>query len=178
MRRLYPNDDLIRAQNGDTKAFDRLVAPLIQPLYKTMYLLTRDQETAEDIVQETMYQSYIHIRRFDPKKASLSTWMRKIAFRQAGKIYRKTVKNDVYEEGSSSDSSGSAETYEEDEVWIEIAKLTEPLRAVIILFYYEELSIKEISHTLEISEGTVKSRLNHGREKLKERLEQKKERDI
>ena len=174
---MFEHEDLIKAKRGDSKAFDRLMLPLIEPLHKTMYVLTGDRGVAEDIVQETMYQTFIHIGKFDPTKASLSTWMRKIAFHHATKVRRKEVRDDMYEENQYA-SPAKEHVDEDDEIYQEILQLTEPLKMVIVLHYYDELSIKEIAETLGINEGTVKSRLSNAREKLKQRLEQKKERDV
>lgn len=174
---LPENKDLIQAKKGDTKAFDKLIFPIIEPLFKTMYLMTGDRSAAEDIVQETMYQTFIHIKRFDPKKASLNTWMKKIAINQASKMNRKLVKNEIYEEETWIDKGRDYIANEEDYVFEELSYLSESVRIVMVLFYYEENSIKEIAEIIGISEGTVKSRLNTGRENLKQRLERRKERE-
>ncbi|MCM1441394.1 MAG: sigma-70 family RNA polymerase sigma factor, partial [Roseburia sp.] len=60
-----------------------------------------------------------------------------------------------------------------DELWDVLQQLKEEYRLVIVLFYYDELSIRDISDVLEIPAGTVKSRLNRARAKLRTMLEEK-----
>ncbi|MCM1495899.1 MAG: hypothetical protein NC089_08915 [Bacteroides sp.] len=62
-----------------------------------------------------------------------------------------------------------------NELWGVVQGLKEEYRLVIVLFYYDDLSIRDIANVLEISTGTVKSRLNRGRELLKRVLEEKEE---
>lgn len=57
-----------------------------------------------------------------------------------------------------------------DELWDVIRKMKEEYRLVIVLFYYENLSIRDISGVLNIPVGTVKSRLKRGKEELKQAL--------
>ena len=57
-----------------------------------------------------------------------------------------------------------------DEMWEIVNSLDEEFRTVIIMFYYNDIPVKEIAEYLNIAPGTVKSRLNRGRQKLKEMI--------
>ena len=58
-----------------------------------------------------------------------------------------------------------------DEMWEIVNSLDEEFRTVIILFYYNDMPLKDIAEHLNIAQGTVKSRLNRGRNKLKELIQ-------
>ena len=58
-----------------------------------------------------------------------------------------------------------------DELWDILAEITEEYRLTLVLFYYGGLSLRDISDVLDIPVGTVKSRLNRGREELRKALE-------
>ena len=61
--------------------------------------------------------------------------------------------------------------FQSDLMWPLVMELSEEFRMVVALYYYEQFSVHEISRLLKISEGTVKSRLSRGREKLSKLLE-------
>jgi RNA polymerase sigma factor (sigma-70 family) len=164
--------DLIKnSVNGDKECFNILVEPYINQAYKTSFLILNDRGLAEDAVQESLYQSYISLHRFDGSKAQFKTWFNKIVVNCTLKMKRKIFFFIEFKPEQSTMVDISPEDHytsnEENEILYDaIHNLSIKLRTVIVLFYFQSLSIEEISLTLDISDGTVKSRLHKARGKL------------
>lgn len=90
-----------------------------------------------------------------------------ITANEAKYIFRKRKRMELTEDVS---RYGMSQNDKYDELWDVILTLDEKYRSVIILFYYDQMKIKEISNILHITEGTVKSRLSRAREILKKQL--------
>lgn len=159
-------------KKGKEEAYIELVELYGNKLLRTLYLMTRDEKEAEDIVQETFIRVFKYIDSFKGD-SSLYTWIYRISQNIAkDKLVSQTI-TIPYE-----DIEISSENIEEilvDKINREILKkelneLNFIYKQVIILFYYEDLSIKEISQILEEKEGTIKSRLSRGRNLLKKAL--------
>lgn len=167
-----------KAIEGDYEAFDNLVKPYLNQAYQTAYLLLKDYNLSEDAVQEALYQTYLSLKRYDSSQALFTTWFNRIVINCTLKLTRKKrfffeFKEEQYKETELSPEKKFEIQEEHKEIYDAIHKLNKKLQVVIILFYFQELSIKEISEVLNIKEGTVKSRLFKAREKLKEILSNK-----
>lgn len=167
------NDLILKAVNGNADAFNTLVQPYIKQSHQTAYLLLHDYNLAEDAVQEALIELYKSIKRFDIQKASFKTWFNRIVINTTLKVSRKKrllSYFDFIDEGSER-KSNPEEIYmlreETKLISYQMRKLNTKHRTVIILHYFQELSVKEMASTLNISEGTVKSRLHSARTKLK-----------
>jgi len=126
-------------------------------------ILENDADT-EDAVSETIYKAFANfdkLRSFE----SFKPWIMKILVNEAYTIAKKRKKTEPldYIEIAANDSK-AIETHE---LWDAVQALSDEFRAVTILFYYEDMSIKEISKILNLPKGTVNSRLNRSREKLR-----------
>lgn len=135
-------------------------------LYITAYTLLRNEADAEDAVCNAILNGYEHLDQLkNPKK--FGSWMLTITRNEALKLCNKRMElpgNEKVEELL-------PPVYDDpDELWDIIQTLKEDYRIVIVLFYYNSLSLREISSALGISVGTVKSRLNRGRKLLKDAL--------
>lgn len=157
--------------DGDSEAFNQLVQPYLQVSYTTSYLILNDKQLTEDAIQESLYQTYISLKRFDEEKAQFKTWLNRIVINCSLKVKRKIK---IFTEFQPSYMKVNEKSPEEimvqnekyEGLYQSIYKLSSKLKVVIILHYFQELSIQEIALTLEISEGTVKSRLHKARKKL------------
>ena len=89
----------------------------------------------------------------------------KILVNEAYSIARKRKRIEPLDDIS--DGSGNSNMLELHELWDAVQHLSVEFRTVTVLFYYEDMSIKEISKILNLPQGTVNSRLNRSREKLK-----------
>lgn len=162
-----------RAKSGCYSSFDLLVKPYLQPSYKVSYLILNDYNLAQDAIQESLYQAFKSLSKYDKSKASFKTWFNKIVVHMAIKMKRQQFFFFEFSPDLKKETQPSTENnyiIEEENTLIcqLVQELSTKLKTVIILFYYQELSIEEIGITLDISEGTVKSRLFKARKKLKE----------
>jgi len=179
---------------GSEGAYEWLVARFHQPIYSLIYRMVRDPADAADTTQEVFLKVYRGIHSFHGD-ASLKTWMYRIAIREASNQRRWWSRHKAREtsiEPRTSTESGAemavglkdtladaAESpldncmHEEIRARVEqeLQQLAEPYRTTVILRDIEELSYEEIAEVLNVSLGTVKSRLMRGRDALRKRLQ-------
>ncbi|WP_052304286.1 RNA polymerase sigma factor [Desulfosporosinus orientis] len=110
------------------------------------------------------YENLHSLRSFQ----SFKPWIMKIVLRQAYNLAGRRQKI-VYMDDLEIEEVTDAETMAEDsrELWQVVHLLEEEFRLTTILYYYEDMSVKDIAKTLDLPVGTVKSRLARAREKLK-----------
>jgi len=143
--------------------------------YKTAKIILKNDDDIYDALQDallSMYQNYDTLK----DKKLFSTWGTRIVINKCYDFLRKKRNNviDFDEITEKNIEVSHYDIYDIDKYGIKKAieeNLSEEQKLVIILFYYDDYSLKEISRILEIPEGTVKSRLSKAREILKEKLE-------
>jgi RNA polymerase sigma-70 factor (ECF subfamily) len=157
-------------------------------LLKLTYSYVKNWSTAEDLVQETFITVYNKYHLFD-QRSQVKTWIYQIAINKS-KDYLRSPKSRLLEFSvtkfmlRSKDNSPDEEVIEEEEsarIVATLMKVPTKYREVLNLYYYESMSVKEISYLLSITEANVKTRLNRGRDKFKklyEREVQRNERNI
>lgn len=151
------------AKNGDKDAFISLIKNIEKKLFKIAYTLC--PEEAEDILQETYLQAYLGIKKFK-ENSTFYTWIYRIMMNI---IYKRNRKKPLFVKIQKISSQNDEELKEK--VRSALRKLPSKYSEVLILFYFEEYSIKEISEILSIKEGTVKSRLFKAKKILKKLIE-------
>ena len=167
--------DLVRrAQQGDRGAYSDLVRQHHTGVINVIYRMCSDSQIAEDAAQEAFIRAWMNIGKYKPKSA-FRNWLYRIATNAALDILRKDRPemdiDDVYMASSTVGPEGSLVTQQRAEhVQQAVLALPDASRAVLVLREYEGLSYKEISESLEIPIGTVMSRLNYGRNLLREQL--------
>ncbi|MBC7912182.1 MAG: sigma-70 family RNA polymerase sigma factor [Pyrinomonadaceae bacterium] len=179
-----------RLKAGEATAFDRLVEERSGEVYALLYRLTEDAEEARDLTQETFLRAFQHINRFRGD-ADLKTWIYRIAINQARNRWRwwrrrrrdATVSLDSVDDQHAEplgarlrDCKGLDPEQEtlarerEQAIMTALRSLSRSYRETVILRDIEGLSYEEIAAALEISIGTVKSRLARGRDELRRKL--------
>jgi RNA polymerase sigma-70 factor (ECF subfamily) len=176
----HPEDAVLvrKAQQGDMDAFESLVRKYQQRVYALCRRLTGAHQSADDLAQETFIKAYYALDRFDAQWP-LYPWLRRIAI-NSGLNYLKARKRErPLLEGTlgarrtpfSALADGPEERLEraEFEARFEraVASLPADQRSVFVLRFQESMSYEEISRTLDLPIGTVMSRLNRARQKLK-----------
>ena len=130
-----------------------------------------DSQDIVTAVNNGMLRVFKNIDQYDIEKADLFTWVYTIVRNAALTVVRdKKTKVNVVELTSdivSDTTSNPFKNFDENEVFVYLGRLAESTRVVCSLFYIEDYSIKEISASLAMKEGTVKWHLNEGRNKLK-----------
>lgn len=164
----------------DREAFDRLYEDYHLLLYRSARLMLANPHDAEDVLQETFLAAYLHRKELrDPAK--LRSWLFRImvnkAHRIGAKSSRETAIEDIrewvdrYTGPQSSGVSGLEDLPRRLDIRDALLEMEEKLRTVLVLYYYGEMSVKEIAGICGCFEGTVKSRLHRGRKELRKKLD-------
>ncbi len=175
------DDDIIeKIKNGDSNAFEVLVKKYQKGIYRLTYRMTNDHFTADELAMETFVRAYKSIKRFR-KGANFFNWIYTIAVRLCLNFIKKEKRRidvdpsniDAYSiKVKSNDGLLEKVIAKEENTRIReaIRRLPEKLKVVLLLRVDEELSYAEISRVLKIPSGTVMSRLNRARERLKQSI--------
>lgn len=149
----------------------RLMNEYGDSVLRMCYIYLHDYQLAEDVAQETFIKVYQHYGEFQ-NKSSVKTWILKIAINLCKNQMRthwwKCRSDKEFEEA---DTNESYDTFlDKQMVLSEIGKLPAKYKEVILLYYYQELTIPEIATLLNEKESTIKARLVRGRKKLESEL--------
>lgn len=153
------------ARQGDKEAFVYLINAVQQSLFVIARSIVKNDEDCADAMQETIAKAFSNVHTLK-KPAYFKTWIIRILINECNRIIKK--KKRVYPVPYDMRKSSYKGNYEQIEMFEVIDKLDEQLQTIVTLFYLEDLSVKEISKVLEVSEGTVKSRLFRARQQLSE----------
>lgn len=171
-------DNLImRAIEGDRNAFGELVGRYYENVLRVAYRLCGDAQVAQDATQEAFIRAWIKLPNFQPR-APFRNWLYRIAVNTALDILRRKPEESIENsEGMlimADRNPGPEAAYIEKEqldfLQSAVRTLPEAARTVLVLREYGELSYDEIASVLEIPIGTVMSRLNYARTRLREAL--------
>ena len=174
------NDELTlrRAQKGDAHAFEQLVTPHEQMLWRVCWHYTHHQEDAADCLQEAMLKAWRAIGSYRGE-CSLTSWLYRIAasvcldhLRKQKRLPETESADELAETGfNPADPSPTPDEHalkaeSSADLMAAIDALPGDMRTVLILYALEGKSYEEIADTTGASIGTVKSRLNRARQKL------------
>jgi len=177
---------LAAAKRGDSAAFEALCKQSANTVLHVARRMMRNNEDAEDVVQESFQQAFIHLKNFNGD-SRFSTWLSRIAINAAlMKLRKKHRPLDVSLDESAETEEPSARIEVEDQglnpeqlyaqqerqriLSDAMNALTPGMRKAIELRELEERSTEETARLMGISVGAVKARVFHGRRKLRERL--------
>ncbi len=163
-----------RAKYGDRQAFGLLVTRYQDRVLGVVYRMCGDLQLAEDATQEAFIRAWEQLPCYEPR-APFQSWLYRIAINRALDMLRRERGSVDIETVSLPENSTGPEQHAEnialaEQVRQAVLRLPEASRAVIILREYEGLTYQEISAALDIPVGTVMSRLNYARTKLREIL--------
>lgn len=169
---------IISIQNGDSDSFRKLFDLYKNKAVRTAYHITGSQASAEDVAQEAFVKCYFEIGKLRNPEC-FKTWFYRLLVRIAWRYAEIEKKNvpveNIFEESKTSAGESIEQQYLETELsnmlYKQIQKLDKKKRTTVMLFYYSELSTKEIARVMGCLEGTVKSRLHFARKILKRNLE-------
>lgn len=172
-----------KLQNGDINAFNIIYDETKDSVYALLCSYTKNQEESFDLMQET----YITVnKKIDTLKdeESVKSWINRIAINKANRYFEKNKREVLLSE----DGQGLFETQlEKDEEFLpqELLDSKEKQRIIkdiidnlpleqktaVYLYYFDELSLAEVAEDMQCSEGTIKSRLNYARKKIKSEVD-------
>ncbi|MGD1996580.1 MAG: sigma-70 family RNA polymerase sigma factor [Anaerolineae bacterium] len=169
---------VVRLRRGDVDALGELYEKYKTPIFRAALAITRDQATAEDVLQESFLRLFTHADCIQTD-VPLGPWLYRVAVNLSYTLVKKRQRYTGPLNGLFDRLKAPLHLLPEKQ--IERAEMREILQraiknlpvthqVVVVLFYLEGLSLKEIAEVLEIPEGTVKSRLHYARESLKELL--------
>ena len=181
-------DELLlrRAQSGDPEAFGQLMEPLEQLVWRVCWHYTGNREAAEDCGQEAMIRIWRNLANYRGECA-LESWVYRIAANCCMDWLRKKKRDKsvsmepMQEQGfDPADTSPGTEEQvvakdERQRLREAIARLPDDQREALILTQLEKIPYEEVAQSLGISEGTVKSRVNRAKARLKEILSEERE---
>lgn len=169
---------LRRAQKGDAQAFEQLVTPHEQMLWRVCYHYTHHQEDAADCLQEAMLKAWRAIGSYRGECA-LSSWLYRIAstvcldfLRRQKRLPPTESADELAEDGfapvdnSPTPDEAILKAESAQDIRAAIDSLPGDMRTVIILYALQGLGYEEIAEVMKTSVGTVKSRLNRARQKM------------
>jgi len=156
------------AIHGDEKAFEYLMDICKEGLYRTAFAYTKNEQDAVDILQDTVYKAYISIDKLKEPKY-FKTWITKILINGAINFINKEKKIVTLVENISNNCNYNKDNRIEEKLDILnlIDELEDKHKNVIVLKYFQDLTINEIALVLECPVGTVKSQLNKALAKLR-----------
>ena len=165
---------ITQIKNGDEEAFAKLIEEYKLPIYKTAKAILKDEDDVCDAIQDTALSIYKNISNLKNEK-HFKTWVIRITINKCYDIITKHRLNDekvlkVQSSTSQIHTSFDSTIIIKTDLEKTLDLLDEDLKKVTVLFYYNDLSIAEISKILDIPKGTVKSRIFRAREKLYEIL--------
>lgn len=168
-------------QNGNNGAFNELYKLTSERAYYVALEFVKKDEDAQDILQESYVKALSKIGELD-KPESFQSWLNQIVANKSKDFLKKkkpmlfeAEENEVFEvlpdENLNFRPESSLDQNELQRTVMEVLdELNEEKRACVLMMYFEELSVSEIAQTLEIPEGTVKTRLFAARKDLKEKF--------
>ena len=171
-----------KAQKGDTNAFGTLVASYEKFIFNVACKMFSNSEDASDIAQEALIKAYKNIDKFD-FNSSFSTWLYRITVNACTDEMRRRKGRESISIDAEDEESGLAVQIEDtslgaeerviqnetvSEVRTAIDKLSEEHKTVIILRDLQDMTYEQVAQTLDLSIGTVKSRLARARKSLKD----------
>lgn len=166
-----------RILNGDTNAYALLVDRYKDKVYSLVFGILRNEENAKELAQDIFIKTFTALKKFR-KESSFSTWIYRVAYNTAISETRKSKQrlksfDDQLEQASSIVLSESIEAEEATKLRKEllhkaINQLQAEERLILMLYYFEEKTIEEISYSSGLSQSNVKVKLFRLRNKLKE----------
>lgn len=162
---------IARAKKGDKQAFEALMHIEKEKLYKMAYIYTKNENDALEVFQETVLKAFTSIQSLNDNRY-FSTWLTRILINTALRVLESKkgivqINRELIEKIAQGGKSGI-------EVQIDLMQalneIEEKYKTVLLLRYYEDYTVKQISALLECPEGTVKTNIRRGLEQLKSKL--------
>lgn len=162
-------------KNGDRYAFEQIYKQYRPSVFRTACLICGNSQDGEDITQETFIKVFTHCGELK-SNAMFRYWLFKILNRTAWQFLNRKkseVPDETVLEKAETGSNPLTEDIflkkeQQNEIYQAVMQLDYKLRLVVILYYYNELSAKQIAKIADCREGTIKSRLFTARKRLRQ----------
>ena len=157
---------------GNKESFGILIKNNKEYLYKMAFLYVKDEQDALEVIHETVYRAFLNIEKL--KKAKVfNTWITRILINVSIDFLKKKGKNEMLDESTPIiKEKCEISTEEKLDLYNAIDLLNDNYKTVIIMMYFNDMKIKDISKVMEIPENTVKTYLRRAKQALGEVLKE------
>ncbi|MDU3018663.1 sigma-70 family RNA polymerase sigma factor [Clostridium perfringens] len=160
------------SMKGNKESFGILIKNNKEYLYKMAFLYVKDEQDALEVIHETVYRAFLNIEKL--KKAKFfNTWITRILINVSIDFLKKKGKNEMLDESTPIiKEKCEISTEEKLDLYNAIDLLNDNYKTVIIMMYFNDMKIKDISKVMEIPENTVKTYLRRVKQALGEVLKE------
>ncbi|EPB8192859.1 sigma-70 family RNA polymerase sigma factor [Clostridium perfringens] len=160
------------SMKGNKESFGILIKNNKEYLYKMAFLYVKDEQDALEVIHETVYRAFLNIEKL--KKAKFfNTWITRILINVSIDFLKKKGKNEILDESTPIRKERcEISTEEKLDLYNAIDLLNDNYKTVIIMMYFNDMKIKDISRVMEIPENTVKTYLRRAKQALGEVLKE------
>lgn len=160
------------SMKGNKESFGILIKNNKEYLYKMAFLYVKDEHDALEVIHETVYRAFLNIEKL--KKAKFfNTWITRILINVSIDFLKKKGKNEMLDESTPiRKEKCEISTEEKLDLYNAIDLLNDNYKTVIIMMYFNDMKIKDISRVMEIPENTVKTYLRRAKQALGEVLKE------
>ena len=160
------------SMKGNKESFGILIKNNKEYLYKMAFLYVKDEQDALEVIHETVYRAFLNIEKL--KKAKFfNTWITRILINVSIDFLKKKGKNEMLDESTPIiKEKCEISTEEKLDLYNAIDLLNDNYKTVIIMMYFNDMKIKDISKVMEIPENTVKTYLRRAKQALGEVLKE------
>ena len=160
------------SMKGNKESFGILIKNNKEYLYKMAFLYVKDEQDALEVIHETVYRAFLNIEKL--KKAKFfNTWITRILINVSIDFLKKKEKNEILDESTPIKKERcEISTEEKLDLYNAIDLLNDNYKTVIIMMYFNDMKIKDISRVMEIPENTVKTYLRRAKQALGEVLKE------
>ena len=167
---------------GDVESFRQLVQRYEKPVIRMIKNLIDDHHICEDIAQDVFFTAYRKIKSYDPARSNFSTWLFTIARNKSLNVVKKKRPSAISSLPENSDTSAPTDTLIQQEFFDRLDKALQNLPAkqktAFVLAEFEKLQYEQIAQIEGVRIGTIKSRINRAKKKLRLALKSFKEDDL
>lgn len=160
------------SMKGNKESFGILIKNNKEYLYKMAFLYVKDEQDAIEVIHETVYRAFLNIEKL--KKAKFfNTWITRILINVSIDFLKKKEKNEILDESTPIKKERcEISTEEKLDLYNAIDLLNDNYKTVIIMMYFNDMKIKDISKVMETPENTVKTYLRRAKQALGEILKE------
>jgi RNA polymerase sigma-70 factor (ECF subfamily) len=166
----------VQIESGDTEAYSAVVSRFEGRVTSFCTALLKDRTAAEEVTQETFIRAYRHLGSYDTDRP-FYPWLARIAFRLAQTYRSRRRSGDLPLTTKLDKQTGTVDPLENlirnersRALWQAVCDLPAGERAAVVLFYQQELSVRQVAEALGVTTGTIKTFLFRARRHLRRRL--------